>query len=353
LLFYYAKKITLIDVLLVAYCGLVLIDVGTDFSIQEISGPSRMVLCFYGAAYFLRRGGSLLSAAHVAVVGIGLAQVWLFATLPAAFTGGRLAYVGTANTSARDLLAMFSILYLIVINRGVFSATLRRIARLQIVATLVLMLLTGSRQGIILGIGGVWIGAKLIKDGVDLWVVFRRSLQVLGGLAVLFTGLYVVYLATNIESVGRLFDLSIKGNLDRVVRYVIYYEFLVENSSEMLMGGVDIGEMFSEAGEVQRVAGVKVGAPHNSFLGVGLERGLIPLFFYASFHILTMIRVIDIHNRFSGSKTSGALVSIIFSAFIIGMFTNYFTQVSSCLAYIFYSASGLYINFGRDLKENK
>lgn len=349
LLFYYTRRLSQLDLLVGAYCGLVLLEVGTNFSVEQVSGPFRMVLCFYGAAYFLRRGGSILPAAHVAVVGFGVALMWLFVTLPSNYGGGRLAYIGTPNTSARDLLGMFSILYLIVINRGIFGETLRWIARLEIAAVLVLMLLTGSRQGIILGVGVVWLGTKLFKEGVNLRVLFRRSFKVLGGILILGVGLYVLYLTTELGFIRRMFKVSLEGNLDRVVRYLVYYEYLTENFNSMLIGGVDIGEMFQRDGEAMRVAGQKIAAPHNAFLEVGLVRGLIPLAFYAIFHFILILKVTRTHNRFTGSRTSGAAVSLILSAFLIGMVTNYFTQASSCLSYLFYSISGFYTNIERDL----
>jgi hypothetical protein len=348
--YYYLKRISIVDLFVGSYCVLILFGLGENFSIQEISGPFRMVLCFYGVAYFLRWGGSILSVAHVAVAGIGVGLVWLLFISPSSFVGGRLAYVGTANTSARDLLGMFGILYFIITNRRIFSATLRRIARLEIAAILILMLLTGSRQGIILGIGAIWLGARIFKNEINLRVLFRRSLQVISGIVMLFAGLYILYVTTDLEVINRTFKVSLGGNLDRFVRYVIYYEYLVENFGNMLIGGVDIGEMFQQDGEAMRVAGEKIAAPHNAFLEVGLARGLIPLAFYALLHFLIIFKVVRVHNTFPASKTSSIAVSIILSSFAIAMFTNYFTQVSSCLAYLFYSISGLYINFERDFQ---
>jgi O-antigen ligase len=115
-----------------------------------------------------------------------------------------------------------------------------------------------------------------------------------------------------------------------------------------MIGGVNLEEMFQRDGQAVRVTGEKIAAPHNAFLEVGLTRGIIPLIFYAAFHVLLIVKMFKIHNAIGGSKTSSAALSIVISAFLIGMIANYFTQVSTCLSYLFYSILGLYINFERD-----
>jgi hypothetical protein len=259
-----------------------------------------------------------------------------------------MAYIGTANTSARDLLGMFSILYLIVINKRVFGATLRRVARLEIGAIIALVLLTGSRQGIILGIAVIWLGTKAFRGGVDLGILLRRVFQILGGVVLLGGGLYVLYVTTGAGIIGRMFELSLEENMGRIVRYAVYYKYITENYGDLMIGGVNLEEMFQQDGEAARVAGEKIAAPHNAFLEVGLTRGIIPLIFYATFHVLVIVKMFRIHNAIGGSKTSSAALSIVVSAFLIGMIANYFTQVSTCLSYLFYSIAGLYINFERD-----
>lgn len=348
MLFYYGRNIQLLDVIAATYAGLVLIEIGPNFTLGQISGPFRMLLCFYGVAYLLRRGGSIPRVATLAVVGIGGALVWLFILLPSTFADGRVAYIGTANTSARDLLAMFSVLYLIVINKRMFGATLRRVAGVEIVAIIALMLLTGSRQGIILGIAVIWLGTKAFRGGVDLRILLRRVFQILGGSVLLAGGLYALYVTTGAGIIGRMFELSLEGNMDRIVRYTIYYKYLTVNYNDLMIGGVNLEEMFQRDGQAVRVTGEKIAAPHNAFLEVGLTRGIIPLIFYAAFHVLLIVKIFKIHNAIGGPKTSSAALSIVISAFLIGMIANYFTQVSTCLSYLFYSILGLYINFERD-----
>lgn len=346
---YYTKRLKFIDLLIATYGGLVLFEVGVDFSVGQVSGPFRMLLCLYGVAFLLRWGGSIPDTARIAVAGIGVALIWLFVTLPSTIGQGRLAYTGTANTSARDLLGMFGILYLIVINRRILSGTLRRIASLGIVAVLVLMLLTGSRQGIVLGIAVIWLGKRVFEGGVSLRVLFRRTFQVLGGIVLFTTGLYVMYVTTELAIIGRIFELSLGENMSRVVRYTVYYEYLIQNYSDLLIGGVDLSEIFHRGGEPIRIAGEKLGAPHNAFLEVGLTRGIIPMAFYIFIHVILILNMFHIHNKIGGHKTSSVALSIALSAFMIGMVTNYFTQVSTCLSYLFYSISGLYLNMSRDL----
>jgi len=346
--YYYVNNIKIEDVILTAYVIFVLISMNGIVDVEAISGLVRMIACYYIVAYIMRKGGYINVISYLFIIFVGFFLLWLLVNLPALFDGnGRLAYTGTANTTARDLVALFSILYVVTINRRMFSPGVRSVAKLECAAILLFLIPTGSRQGLILGILYIILAKKLFTGFVDMADMLKRLLQFTAAGSILLAVLSVLIGLFGEDMFGRFAFLSIEENMDRVLRYEVYWKYINHNIGALMLDGVNIETLFGE--EMVRVRGVKIGAPHNMFLEVGLRHGIMAVTTYGLWHVFLFRRMFKVHNAIGGLKTSAAALAIASSAFIIGLVTNYFTQVSVPLGYLFYMIAGIYTNIARDL----
>jgi len=88
-------------------------------------------------------------------------------------------------------------------------------------------------------------------------------------------------------------------------------------------------------------------APHNAILNILITKGLFASITFALFNISIVYKSLKVHYNRSKMRTSALIVSSIVSIFVLGLVSNFLNLSATGLAYIFYSASGVYINATR------
>ena len=343
---YHWRRLRKVDVALLGYVVLHLIGTVGGIGIEDVSNLVRLLLCFYLVAYVLRRSRGVIRMSKAVVVGVAVYQLWLLLMLPALMQAGRLAYAagGHANILARDLVALFILLVIITQMKEVFGRQLRRIAMIELVGIVLFLFLTGSRQGLILGVFASLAFRDLARGRIDLWRTVKRLVSAVAVALVGFAVLIVIVQYAGGEQSSRFLSLPFDENAERLVRYQVYGLYAYNNFGTLLFEGVNIAELF---GDVERYEGVKLGAPHNMFLNVAVERGIAASVAYGVVHFFLIREVIPVHNASDGTWSS-LFVAALGSIFLIAQVSNFMPQVSDPLAYFYYAVAGMYVNAVRD-----
>lgn len=336
---YYRGRFDWCDGMLLAFIFLYLVG-RHEPAFWNITNVLRIVVCFYFIPYFVAQGRVLVKYLTPALTLIGLYGLWCLSHMPTN-SGQRFEIYGSATNGIRGFYAIFALCLLCYSAVGLFFLRSRILALLAGIAMVPFMLLTGSRASLV-ALGVSIIGFELFhRSSLKATVVFLYKYAA----AIAIGMLTFVMLAGATFDWDRLADFTAEGVLHRSVRYSYYLDLLREHLPGSLLSGVSLDFEFI------MVDGIRVNpAPHNMFLAMGLQAGILCSFVYLLWHVMLFRRMLAYHKRTAQRSLSATAITICLVAIMIGQWENYFPAVSSPLVYLFYIISGVYCNQQRRVR---
>lgn len=316
-----------------------------ELDLQAYSRYGRLALFFYVVPFYLRYGVRLFNSAFDTLLLSILALIIIASYMHIGYmhSGVRLDLAGGYTSTARFYLCVFWIC-LITVTKSKMLFIKRTIFLSMMAASLVLTLLSGSRQallGIILLTGIPYLISPKMKSFLSI-----KTITIL-----FFVGATIVLTLTDVqrfetERTMRFFEEDI--NIGRIARYQYFLESIVQELPNSLIKGI---KFFGDNKMQYSGVWIDLVAPHNVYLYYAVFCGVICSLMLFLFHLYCLGVMVYVYLKLSIWYPFRYIVAFVITVFLIAQFENFLYFVSSLESYLFYAGIGFLVNLLRDQKQ--